>query len=90
MEKLCEKIKRLRTDMGYSQADFSRKVGISPQFMCNIEYGCRLPSTKTLNAIAQAFNMTAMELLADVIIYVWDRAWQLVPHDDYMKYVLEE
>jgi transcriptional regulator with XRE-family HTH domain len=90
MEQIHEKIRRIRKESGLPQKAVAEKAGISPAHLHDIETARRNPSTETINAIARTFNMTLDELLADVVLYRWDKPWKLIPQDEYTEMILEE
>lgn len=55
---LKDRIKDLRKQKGWTQADLSKRTGISMGMIGGIENGTRNPSDKTLNKISTAFNVT--------------------------------
>lgn len=58
-----EVIKALRKRHGLTQAEFSRRVGVSNSEICRIEKGIRTPTKKTLIIIANYFKIHVDELL---------------------------
>ena len=59
---LSDNIKRFRTRLGVSQLTFALDLGISPNFLSNIENGKKWVSPKTLVQLAQALNVAVYEL----------------------------
>ena len=52
-----ERIKKIRTDKGYSQQRFADKINLSKNFINLLESGARNPSERTLKDIAVGFNV---------------------------------
>jgi transcriptional regulator with XRE-family HTH domain len=90
MEQLRDKIRRIRKERGLEQQFVAKKAGISPAALSDIERGRRNPSTETVQALAQAFEMTVDELLKDVVMYVYDKPWKVVPENEYLDMILED
>jgi transcriptional regulator with XRE-family HTH domain len=90
MEQLRDKIRRIRKERGLEQQFVAKKAGISPAALSDIERGRRNPSTETAQALAQAFEMTVDELLKDVVMYVYDKPWKVVPENEYLDMILED
>jgi transcriptional regulator with XRE-family HTH domain len=44
-------VKQLRADYGLSQKEFAKGLGISPQYLCDIEAARRLPSVKLVKRL---------------------------------------
>jgi transcriptional regulator with XRE-family HTH domain len=59
---LSSNIKRYRHSRKLSQANLAEKLGISVNFLCNIENGNRWISPQTLVKIASALNIQPYEL----------------------------
>ena len=55
---LKDRIKDLRKQKKWTQADLHKKTGISMGMIGGIESGSRNPSDKTLNKIVEAFGVT--------------------------------
>ena len=51
-----ERLKEAREKMGITMAEASRRLKLSKIGYCRYEYGERVPSTQTLEIIAQCFN----------------------------------
>lgn len=47
---------KLRDTYRLSQQDFAKRIGISPQFQCDMESGRRMPSIKVIDKIVKAFG----------------------------------
>jgi len=69
MPKFAERLKLLRTNKGLSQADFAKQIKISKSSVNMYERGEREPSFKTLEHIADYFNVDMDYLLgkSDII-----------------------
>lgn len=46
----------LRGTYHLSQQDFAKRIGISPQFQCDLESGRRMPSVRIIEKIVKAFG----------------------------------
>lgn len=55
---LGKKIRELRKQKGYTQAELAELVDLSNNFIGYLERGKQLPSLKTLEKIAQALDIT--------------------------------
>lgn len=60
---LPTKLKGLRTNAGYSQAEVAKKIGISPPIISNYESGTKSPSLESLVALAQLYKCSTDYLL---------------------------
>lgn len=58
-----ERIKELRTSLGLNQVQFSRKLFITKQCVCNWENGNIMPSVDMLIKICNTFSVSADYLL---------------------------
>ncbi|SCJ98923.1 HTH-type transcriptional regulator immR [uncultured Clostridium sp.] len=56
--KLSDRIKDLRKQKGWTQADLHKKTGISMGMIGGIENGTRNPSDKSINKLAEAFGVS--------------------------------
>ena len=56
------KIKSLRKSLNLSQEEFAEKIGLERDTISKIENGKRFPSCKTLEKIAQVFNIKYSDL----------------------------
>lgn len=63
--KVGERIRRLREERGWSQAELARRTRLSPQYMCDIELGKASPALNTLERIAAALGVPVAGLLSD-------------------------
>ena len=57
------KLKQLRQQMGWSQADLADRIGVSGSVVSMYESGLRAPARDTLLKIGKAFNISMDELL---------------------------
>ena len=51
-------IKQIREEKSMSQKELADKIGVSQQFLCDIEHGRRKPSIDTAIKIARVLNIT--------------------------------
>ena len=58
-----QNIKSLRVQRHLSQSTLAKMAKMHPAQLCNIEQGKRMPSLKTLENLAIAFNIPSQELL---------------------------
>ena len=63
MNDFKSRLKELRLENGYSQADVSRALGLTRNAFTNYELGIREPSLSTLIAICKFFHVTSDYLL---------------------------
>ncbi len=68
------KLKGLRTDRGLSLKDLSKKTGLSPSYLNEIEKGKKYPKTEKILLLAQALN----EKIEDLISLELKKEFQLV------------
>lgn len=59
------RIRRKRQELGITQAQFAKRVGVSTSFYGHIERGTRVPSIDTLVLIANSLNVGIDSLLRD-------------------------
>ena len=52
-----ERIKELRSRVGLTQEEFSSKIGLSRNFIAQIETGTKKPSERTIFDICEKFNV---------------------------------
>ncbi len=57
-----ERIKELRKNLGMTQAEFSSKIGLSRNFIAQIETGAKSPSDRTISDICREFNVNKVWL----------------------------
>lgn len=62
-----KRIKEKRLERSWSQENLSEKVGLSPVYIGMIERGEKQPKLDTFIRIANALNVSADELLEDVL-----------------------
>ncbi len=60
---LCEMIKKLRSERGFSQVDLAEKLSVTKQCVSNWENGNILPSVEMLVKIASLFSVSTDYLL---------------------------
>ncbi len=60
-----EKLKRLRTEKGMTQAELAEKVIVSRSAVAKWESGLGLPNEQSLNLLAECFDIEPSELLSD-------------------------
>lgn len=68
MTSIGHRIKRARERLGLTQEEFSSRVGLSTTYISTIERGLKLPKMDTFIRIANALDVPADYLLADVVI----------------------
>lgn len=60
---MVSKIKLKRVELGFKQKDVAKQVGITPQYLMNIESGkAKNPSIEVMKRIAAVLHCTAQEL----------------------------
>lgn len=64
-EAMGMRIRRKRQELGLTQAQFAKRVGVSTSFYGHIERGTRVPSIDTLVIIANTLNVGIDALLRD-------------------------
>lgn len=67
LKTIGKRIKEKRLDRSWSQENLSEKVGLSPVYIGMIERGEKQPKLETFIRIANALNVSADELLEDVL-----------------------
>lgn len=65
--KIGKRIKQYRTEKGISQEKLSEMININYRHISNIETGRRYPSLEIIIAFANAFEVTADDLLVDTL-----------------------
>lgn len=83
--KLYEKIKKLRTQKGLSQAELSKKLGITPGHVTRLETGKFNPSIDVLKNIAILFEVSADYLLDDSLDNEYDIGLKNEPLSERIK-----
>ena len=61
-----KRIKELREDSGLSQEKFSLKIGMDRTYYASVESGKRNISLKNIEKIANGFNISIAQLLAEI------------------------
>jgi transcriptional regulator with XRE-family HTH domain len=59
-----QKLRKLRLERGWTQTDVAVHLGIDRSFLSDLERGKREPCLRTLETIAQGFEMTLPQLLS--------------------------
>ncbi|MBR6739411.1 MAG: helix-turn-helix transcriptional regulator [Oscillospiraceae bacterium] len=67
MNKVGKRIQQARQRSGMTQSELSRRLGMTPKYISNIECGGKNPTLETFVAIANALAIDANTLLADVL-----------------------
>jgi transcriptional regulator with XRE-family HTH domain len=67
MFQLGKTIKRLRTEVGFSQRDLAEAADLTPSFLSLIEKGDREPSLATIRKIADALKIPAEIIIWDAV-----------------------
>ncbi|MBJ8039011.1 helix-turn-helix transcriptional regulator [Bacillus cereus] len=63
-----DKVKTLRTQLGYSQSDVAENIGYrNKSIYCNLELGNRQPSITKLVKLAKFLNVTTEEILKESV-----------------------
>ena len=62
-----KRIQEVRKERGLTQEQLSQIVGLSPNYLSNIETGLKTPKLDTFIAIINALQCDANTLLADVV-----------------------
>lgn len=63
MKKLNEKLRELRSQLGVSQKQAAKDMGIMPTTYSNYEQGLREPSIEVLKIICEYYGVTADYLI---------------------------
>ncbi len=61
-EKFGQRVRHLRRQKDMTQEQLAEAIGISVDFMSNIERGVNAPSFETMEKLAQALNVAVYEL----------------------------
>ncbi len=64
MEGFVERIKKLRVNNGYTQAELAEKLGISPSAVGMYEQGRREPDKRIIMEMSRLFNVSADYILS--------------------------
>ena len=54
--KVNERIKSLRKSLSMTQEEFSKRIGLSRNFIAQVEIGTKTPSDRTISDICREFN----------------------------------
>jgi transcriptional regulator with XRE-family HTH domain len=65
-EALGHRIRQLRAERGWRQIDLAEETGIHENYVSELEMGRKEVCLRTLQAIADAFDMKIVDLLAGV------------------------
>jgi len=60
---LAKKVKKLRAENGWSQAELARRVGIQTAAISHIENARGNPTLETMDALARSFGVSVSSLL---------------------------
>jgi transcriptional regulator with XRE-family HTH domain len=60
---LGERIRQLRKERGWRQIDLAEETGIHENYVSDLEMGRKEICLRTLQTVARAFGMKAMDLL---------------------------
>jgi transcriptional regulator with XRE-family HTH domain len=55
--KMNERIKSLRKSLSMTQEEFSKRIGLSRNFIAQVEIGTKTPSDRTISDICREFNV---------------------------------
>ena len=66
-QKIGARIQKLRREKGYTQQAFSEMIGVSNNYLSDIERGVSFPKTDKLVAICDILDCSADDLFCDVI-----------------------
>jgi transcriptional regulator with XRE-family HTH domain len=61
-EAVGETLRRRRSDAGLRLADVAKRAGVSPQYLSEVERGCKDASSEVLAAVAGALDLTVLQL----------------------------
>ena len=61
-EAVGETLRRRRSDAGLRLVDVAKRAGVSPQYLSEVERGCKDPSSEVLAAVAGALDLTVLQL----------------------------
>ncbi|MEX6014791.1 helix-turn-helix domain-containing protein [Mammaliicoccus sciuri] len=62
-----QNLKRIRKDMKLTQQEMADKIGISQNYLSDIENGKRYPSIKAVTGLAQCLGISVPKLINDEI-----------------------
>jgi transcriptional regulator with XRE-family HTH domain len=63
IQSLGAKVRMLREQLGLTLREFSRRTGISPSFLCEVESGRRNPGPERLEKISETLNVPLSDLV---------------------------
>jgi len=66
-EVLGERLRRLRLERGETLTETSRRAGISPQYLSEIERGIKEPSSEMIAAVSGALGASLLDLTTGVV-----------------------
>jgi transcriptional regulator with XRE-family HTH domain len=61
-----QKLRKLRLERGWTQTDVAVHLGMDRSFLSDLERGKREPCLRTLEVIAQGFDLTLPQLLSRI------------------------
>ena len=61
-----QRLRKLRLERGWTQTDVAVHLGMDRSFLSDLERGKREPCLRTLEVIAQGFQLTVPQLLSRV------------------------
>ena len=65
MEKFCERLKELRNEKKFSQAQLAKETGLSQSAIAFWEMGKRIPSAQAVITLARYFGVSTDYLLGE-------------------------
>jgi len=60
---ICKRIKKYRSDRGFTQEDLAEKVGVSRVYIGYVEQGRNTPSLEILEKIARSLKVSLSDLI---------------------------
>ncbi len=63
-ERLANRLKERRTELGFTQAELAERVGVSRKTVNTVENGVFVPSTILALKLARALNVSVEELFS--------------------------
>ena len=66
MNDVNNRIRYIRTNVGLSQTEFAKKIGLSKNFISLVETGGRIPGDRTLKDICREFNVNEVWLRSGI------------------------
>lgn len=67
LSKIGIRIKEIRKQRGYTQAEIAEKINVTTKYVSNIECGSKIPKFETFIMLANALKVDANYLLVDVL-----------------------